>query len=247
MDTKYEWKGPEAPLGMAALTAVYMSITKLEDGGAVLQAEGIFIFRDHMEGCDGDHPWTATGTFADDRFEWVVRRPKPVPGDICWTDESGEPIFCCGEDGNAAIKAFIAGKLTYFVRRLRMDPAGNLTLVDEPERYRGVKHLYRGPCVCSELNLTQRPSGHPFDWKKHTNGGQYPKNCFECSCRKKWFLMACVEGHEPWIEVGDEEAWRLLTEFNGVETESLALDPETEKPSLVLLKTLRARGLIPIG
>ena len=243
MHINYEWRGPEVPLDSTLVTAAHMSVDKIEDNGVTLSAKGRFTFRDHVEGCDGEDPWVATGTYSNEKFEWTVRRRDPNPREFTWISSSGEPLFCLGDETNAAIKVFIAGKLTRIVQYIRENPGKDINLVDQPKRYEGPKHEYTGPCLCQEIVSSRK--NNPFNWNKHTNGGKYPKKCFKCSCGNGWFHGNPEE--ERWVQVGDPEAWHMLTTYDGEMTESVGFDPESKAPLLMLTKTLRQRGFIPIG
>lgn len=239
----YEWKKPEEPLDSPMITAKHMTVTKVDDKGNTLYAEGTFTFYDHVEGVAGQDPWVATATFTGDTFGWVVRRKDIAPGDFAFQSEDGEPLFClCGRT-NAAIKKFVASKLTMVVNHMREHVGEEICIIEESPRYSGVKHSYNGPCVCQKILSSNLHA--PFDWKTCTNGGQYPKNCFECSCKARWYRGNPEE--ELWLRVGDPKAWQLLTEFDGVPSFPIALDPDSKEPVLVLQSTLRSRGFIPIA
>lgn len=243
MHINYEWRGPEEPLDSSFVTATHMSVREIEDNGGTLSAKGRFTFHDHIEGCDCENPWVATGTFSHKKFEWAVRRQDPAPNEFTLTSQSGEPLFCLCYGINAAIKAFIAAKLTRIAQYMQENPGKDINLVDQPKRYEGPKHEYAGPCLCREIASSGK--SNPFDWDKHTDGGKYPKKCFKCSCGNGWFQSNQEE--ERWVQVGDPAAWHMLTLSNGEVNELVGLDPDFETPLLVLTRTLRRRGFIPIG
>lgn len=244
MHIHYEWRQPEEPLGTPVITAVHMTIEFLENNATEWLARGTFTFRDHVEGIDGKNSWTAVGMASEDEILWTVRRSDPLPHEFVFQSKSQEPLFCLGSGTNAAIKTFIAGKLAYVVAYMREHPeSANIAILDEPEHYQGIRYVYSGSCVCQKI-----ASSHlklPFNWHAHTNGGQYPANCFQCSCRRQWYRANPRK--ELWVIVGDPDAWSMLIQFNGVIVEAVTLDPEKNMPHLVLVRNLRRRGLIPLG
>lgn len=239
----YEWRGPEEALDTPFTTAFHMSVRKIEDKMGTLSASGIFKFRDHIEGGESTNHWIASGTSSDEKLQWKVRCKDPDPGEFTYTGKNGEPLFCSGEDTNSSIEAFIAGKLNRVIQYMRDNPGKQVELIDEPSRYEGKKHEYNGDCICHELALSSKDN--PFDWTGHTRGGNFPKNCFKCSCGNEWFQNDPEKAQ--WIRVGDPEAWYLLTKYDGVITEYAGLHPRLSTPTLVLTRNLRSQGFIPFG
>lgn len=236
----YTYSGPEVPIGDAPVTATRMTIDKLEVKDGTASAEGRFSIMDHMEGCPGDDPWVATGILEGQKFHWIVKRKTPDAHDFCFNGKDGEPLFTLLSSVNDAIKAFVATKLDYVIVELEKNPSAT-NIVDKPKTFDGPMYRYTGPCVCNELSISNLKN--PFDWKGHTNQGQFPKNCFECSCGRRWYR--CDD--EMWAHVGDDETWQMLTVHDGEVVEQLGLDPEKEDvPTLTLLKNIRRRGFIPI-
>lgn len=238
----YRYRGPEVPLAELPATATGMTIDFLEFDGNVATAKGDFSIRDHMEGSEGNDPWVATGIHIEKGvYNWTVKRKTPENGDFCFNDKSGEPLFTLLLSVNDAIKAFIATKLDYVINKLLTSP--EITeITDESKKFVGVMHEYTGPCVCDGLLASNIK--RPFDWNTYTNNGQYPKNCFECSCGNKWYRG----DDQMWAQVGNNETWLMLTTHDGEVVEPVGIDPEANKvPTIVLLKNIRSRGYIPIG
>jgi hypothetical protein len=69
-----------------------------------------------------------------------------------------------------------------------LDKYFNYSLDSNPKRYTGTMEKYKGPCVCERI--TNSNEKNPFPWKEMTKGGQFPKNCFECSCGKNHFCYS---------------------------------------------------------
>ncbi|MSU74515.1 hypothetical protein EXS57_01915 [Candidatus Kaiserbacteria bacterium] len=236
----YEWNGPEESLGMPLITTRRMMIQEINTH----DAKGSIWVRDHVEGIEVEDPWIANETLSpDSASRWEVRR-YVGPGRFAFTDrESGEPLFGLLDAANRAIKTFISIKLTEIVPYMLKNPRKPVDLSDEPARYSGQKHEYVGTCLCAQIGASNKSI--PFDWEGQTNKGNYPANCFQCSCGMKWYRGNPTE--ERWVEVADDLAWSMFMDFDGVAMEYIAIDPEAKKPQLVLLRTLRSRGLIPIG
>lgn len=234
--TIYRWNGPEKSLGGIPVTAVHMAVESFDEIDGKSFAKGVFIFHDHVEGCEsGKIPWEARG----DGKEWVV---KSVEDTIFHSRETGESLFCAADSVNTDIKKFISEKLTWIAEYKKKNPGELLDLVDEPARFKGEMYTYVGECVCELLRRSTK--GNPFPWLKYTNNGQFPNQCFLCSCGEKWYLGN--PSRELWCRVGDPKAWAMLTQFNGVAVEPIDVHPSRNPPVIVLLSTLRNEGYIPL-
>jgi hypothetical protein len=129
-------------------------------------------------------------------------------------------------------------------RSARENPNTNpFHIVHQPMRYVGPISKYRGACICHEIALSNNVQ--PFDWETLTDGGKYPSNCFECSCGTGWFRIN--PSNQWWVQVVDQNAWRMLTMFNGTAVEPIDFDPRSQTSLVMLVRTIRAFGLIPIG
>lgn len=241
MTAVYEYKGPEQPLGTPLVTIRCMQVDTFTDDGTTLEAHGTFSFRDRVEGGDFTEPWTASGTFMSTSFKWEVRRKEPGPGDYPQKSASGEPIFTGIPTVNTAISRFIAEALTNIALWTRSNRGKPIKIVHAPREYIGMRHQYTGACVCDALKKSCENS--PFDWMAHTDGGKFPNGCFECSCGKQWYRGM----KEMWAKVTDPAAWEMLTKHDGQVTETLALDPRAKDPEIVLERTIRSLGYIPLG
>jgi hypothetical protein len=237
----YTYNGPEAPLGDVPVTVTAMTIDKLDVISGIASAQGTFSIMDHAEGCPGSDPWVANGILDGQKFNWVVMRMAPRAGDFCFSGEDGEPLFTLLSSVNDAIKAFVAVKLDYVLAELEKNPSAT-KIEEKPKVFEGPVHKYTGPCVCTELRESN--SQRPFNWDVHTNAGQFPKNCFQCSCGQYWYRA----DDERWVHVGDEETWQMLTIHDGEVVEQVGIDPECiDVPTITLMKNIRQRGFIPIG
>ena len=100
-------------------------------------------------------------------------------------------------------------------------------------QYQGPKVTYQGSCVCEQV--AESSSRTPFDWHALTEG-KFPARCFECSCGRHWWQNWPNEVF--WVEVLDEDAWILLTQYSGVLVTSMAHTPD----GVYLLETLLRTG-----
>jgi hypothetical protein len=234
----YEWNGPEESLGGMPITAVRMTIEQFEEKDGVASAKGTFVFHDHIEGCEsGELPWEAKGGPQN----WSVRC---TDDDTVYfrAKDTGEVLFSLCEPVNDGIKNLISRKLSWVADYKKKNPGKPLDFVEECPRFAGTKHEYTGECLCAELEVSGLRTNFP--WAKHTNNGQYPKRCFQCSCGEKWYLGN--PGRHLWARVKDEKAWEMLTEFDGVAVMPIAVRPRSDPPHFVLLSNLRKEGFIPL-
>ncbi len=233
---------PERALGIETITAYGMTADVLEDYGDAVASSGTFTFNDHSEGITACDPWVARGRRTHNSFDWEVSRPEPEPSETCFRNSDGEPVLCPIECVDLGIKAFIAERLALLVPVLRAKGAEGFELLDEPPKFQGDIFCYTGQCLCKTIEGSDLM--HPFDWLANTNGGQYPANCFACSCGKRWFLDDPKRG--KWYPVGDDEAWSGLLEFNGFPMELMHFHPSKRPFALYLVRNLRSEGFVPL-
>ena len=84
---------------------------------------------------------------------------------------------------------------------------------------------YDGSCRCRELVEGSLSWGH-----LHAVG-EFPLNCFQCSCGKRWYYHA----NQRWLQVLDDELWADLLRYNGLAMK-LTLR-ETELDTFIYLET----------
>lgn len=214
----YHWNEREVPMipGVNANEIIILSC----DGH---NASGSVSFIDYWEhGIAGEERWIAVllGN------TWMVSKAT-VPGEeeLFADCDTGEPQFTLSRPVNTALKAFIALHVNAYLAGKKIGLA---------PKYSGPLHKYAGPCLCAEL-AASTPAA-PFDWEKHTEGGMFPFNCFECGCGARWH---CIDPKTyRWLKVAEAEAWHMLTEYNGTATRQLGiLDQE-----IYLLETLCDHG-----
>lgn len=237
----YIWEGPEEELALfcAATRFEIESITEdqLEKGLYLKYARGSISGKDYMEGgIVFTDPWVAESVSQGDGISnWVVKRPKD--DNAFWINrDTQEAEFTANSEVNRAMKEFIAQKINHFLE------TGEAR--EGPEKYTGPKYTgpiekYSGPCVCQLLEASSPTD--PFDWQTTTNGGHFPQNCFECSCGTRWWCDSPEE--HSWVRVGDDAAWKMFLEYNGVAVQFIGVIEE----KAYLMQTLRNQGLIPIG
>ncbi len=233
------WEGPEQMIGGMPCAITFFTVESMARVEREVEARGSIIIMDYMENCDGEHSWHAiTRTDPEDKHTWVVKCEEK--DGFCFRDEKGEALFTLCSPINAGMKEFIAeeldGLLLFGYPRDRMPG-----IVSGYHEYAGPRVKYEGPCVCRTIRDTALREGRTFfDWKKHTHGGKYPSNCFECSCGAKWW---CAEpGEEIWFPVGDQEAWEMLTRANGEAVQLMGF----HGGAFHLLRSLRNKGMIPL-
>lgn len=253
----YLWSGKEFALGLPIVTTRHMTVGELVADGNTIRARGTIDIRDHVEGIESEDEWVATGTLEEvpaslqedpyrlpgpstPTYVWDV---QPAPTRFHFKTEKGEQLFTLLEEVNVAIRMFIGGKLRALVKYRDQNPGKPLELVEEIAQYTGPMYQYRGPCLCDIIRKSD--AQRPFKWLLHTKGGQFPHDCFQCSCGACWYRGASRE-KGTWIPVTDSEAWSMLLAYNGVAVEHIVLDPRQETPQIVFLRTLRAAGLMPI-
>ena len=210
-------------------------MTELVEKGKTLKARGSINIMDYVENCGGRDNWIAEGAIQKSgTVPWKVRCDDPNP---FWKEKNGEAAFTANLAINENMRQFIAERLNYVLQRRLQEP-GVAELVDRVAVYNGPMVKHTGACIC--LSLTMSNEKAPFDWQAQT-GGQFPKNCFECNCGRRWW---CGNPEKAiWSEVADDGAWETLTKHNG----TLAQPVGFLKGKVYLLPTLRGQGLIPLG
>jgi len=235
----YRWARREEPLGASWFVARGLVISSLdhEDNGIV--ARGTITTMDYVENFGGTDGWVAEGHLCSHGImEWNVK-PNEEDG-FHWRDGNGYPIFTISASLNVAMNNFISGCLNdyleYLSKHIEDGSASGVVVTDTVVTYSGPMFQYEGPCVCATTQESE------FPWEKLTNGGQFPENCFKCSCGNMWWRAETVEGWR-WIPVLDPEAWKLLLQDNGVLNQPFG----TIRGGVELVATLRAAGFIPVG
>lgn len=224
---RYTWDGPEQELDFCVVVS-NLVIEEVEDRPDDLErrAMGVLTWKDYVEGGIFTDNWTARKLWGRRvSSNWVV---------MCdaWPSEYS---FCLTPSVDKKIKWFVAQKLE---RAEEMCPKSATDIVEGPVRFGGDRVRYSGECVCAALH---DPKASPsFDWQRAT-GGNFPQNCFECSCGQRWW---CYNPEQRlWAPVADPAAWEMFCEYNGVARYQVAaLDK-----GFHLLQTLRNQGMIPIG
>ncbi len=229
----YLWRGPEEGLA-SGCCATELSIEEFQSSTSEksFTAKGKIKKKDYEEaGIEFEDPWQAVGKPSNSGITlWGVSRPKD-DGIFFVNTKTGEPEFTAASDINEAIKKFIAKHLTEYEGKRGREP-----IVIKPKKYSGALHRYEGACLCHQLiNL----GGITFNWGEHTKG-EFPYNCFECSCGEKWYRIS--PKYKRWIRVADENAWKMLLEYDGIAIQPLGI----YEGKAYLVQTLRDQGLIPL-
>ena len=221
MSDLYHWQGPERFI-CSGCTACDLTIESFSGECPPFSAAGTVRGRDFIE-CVALYggPWEARFEQTTDWSVWRKESKDPYTPKI-----GGLPSFTSNAQIDDALLAFITEQLELF--QDGHDP----TL---PE-FSGPRHEYDGNCICSTANDTLQQQ-----WKKLTNGGQFPERCFACSCGTKWYSYA---GDERWFVVQDEKAWEMLLKHNGQAREAIVFSEQRSglADGIHLAETAREHG-----
>lgn len=236
MSSIYIWEGPEKSLAVACVAA-RLEITSLSEDKPV-KVTGAITICDYTErGILATDKWEAAAN-NDDQTRWDV---VPVVDDkaVFFKDtQTDKPAFTMCEEINVAMAVFIGQKINGFIGRW-LGSDKHTPIVDALPVYSGTMLSYTGPCVCEKLDSSRKDK--PFDWQKLTQG-QYPTNCFQCSCRQQWWRANPSE--HLWGRIGDPAAWDLLIKHNGMMVRAWEIHPEQH--TIMLLETISRSGFIPM-
>jgi len=221
----FKWIGPEFGLRSNVFVVTEFTIEKESaDNKKGKFLEGTIVTKDYIEhGFETSDKWYAVGVID----KWDI---KMVPGKDNIYNEEHKAVFTSDPSLDFAIRKFIFIMLNGYLSR---------TIKPEPQKYIGEKEEYKGSCVCKKLANSSKKN--PFPWKTITNRGNFPENCFTCSCGKNWFCINCNEN--IWVEVKDEKAWKMLILYNGVVIKKIGI----YEGGIYLLQSLCDQGLIPLN
>lgn len=233
----YSWLGPEESLsgGCSVIDMTIVGFHNIENG---VRAFGYITIKDYVEhGIEGTDPWEAF--LLDHSSEWVARRDQTK--EAFWVTPDGEKVFGLNEGVNQAMKRFVAKKVTEYLEYpdcLR----NSESIVDAPKEYAGSIKAYTGDCVCHRIETSDKEV--PFPWFEMTQG-QFPNNCFECSCGQRWWRFDLQ--NEMWCKVPDDKAWEMFMKYGGEAVQFIGIMKDDRFDGVYLEQTLCDQGLIPLA
>jgi len=229
MSMLFERTGFEEDLYGGCVSAIGFSVETLEEKPDGLHARGFITGKDYVEhGIEFTDRWLAsrpasTGEWsvcADPEYDAFFRDP-----------DTDEVLFTANGAVNRAMKCKIVQWLDEYISGAQSSTG--------PAEYVGEMYAYTGECVCVQLMLSA--DHRPFPWSELTNGGQFPKRCFKCSCGNRWH---CIEpDSRVWAIVPDPRAWEHLVKYNG---EAAVKVTCASGAYVVLEQTMVDNGFVPL-